>query len=154
MRFKGVITTILVATTLVSCTQPLSQEESGTLTGAVVGGLVGSLFGSGTGQGLAAGAGTVAGAMIGNNIGKGLDQASAAEAQRGFNAEESTHHSTWHDNQGAEGTSYKLTTYPPYTKNGKTCRRYHSEVIHADGSTVSSQGLACRSGHDDWVIAE
>jgi uncharacterized protein YcfJ len=143
----------IIAIFVVGCTQtPGSRESAGTVIGTVVGGVIGSQIGGNAGARIASGLiGAAIGGFIGNRIGAALD----AEDQKRLT--EITRQSA--ASGGSRSFSSRRTGVTARTRvvgsstsaSGQACRTVEQQIVKRDGTVLSDQVTACRSGNQ-WVV--
>jgi surface antigen len=141
---------LFTSTCLVSCSQPVTNQDVGTVSGAVIGGLLGSQFGKGSGQLVAIGAGTLAGAYIGGAIGRNMDATDRMRMGQALENNTIGRPAYWQN--ANTGNSYSVTPVQNVTYDGNPyCREYRTTAMIA-GKRQQMYGTACRQPDGSWKM--
>jgi surface antigen len=152
MKMKA-IAIAMIAMFAAGCTQtPGSREGAGTVVGTVVGGIIGSQIGGNAGARIASGLiGAAVGGFIGNRIGAALD----AEDQRRLAAitqQSATSGAARSFSNRRTGVTARTRVLGSSTSaSGQACRTVEQQIVKGDGTVLSDQVTACRSGNQ-WVV--
>lgn len=147
---KKIISTVLLLTTLTSCTS-MNNADVGTVGGGVVGGLIGSQFGGGAGRLAATGVGAIAGAYIGGQIGQTMDRLDRIEMQRALETAPAGQSVSWHNPDN--GNSYTVRPTRTYYTHHQPCREYTTHAV-IEGRSQQIHGRACRQNNGSWQVAD
>ena len=144
------LTAIFTCICLTSCSQPVSNQDVGTVSGAVIGGLVGSQFGKGSGQLVAIGAGTLLGAYFGGAIGKNMDETDKLKMNKALETTSVGQPAYWQN--ANSGNSYTVVPVKNVSVDGNPyCREYRTNAIIA-GKQQQMYGTACRQPDGSWKM--
>ncbi len=142
-----IITTAIVASSLVMTGCNPSKQDYGTLIGAGTGAFVGSQIGSGTGQLAAVAVGALLGGYIGGNIGKNMDELDRHRTQQALESTPTGQSVNWRNPDSQIG--YQVTPTKTYEGASGPCRDYTTEAI-IDGRPEVLHGTACRQADGTW----
>ncbi|MDX1519163.1 MAG: glycine zipper 2TM domain-containing protein [Gammaproteobacteria bacterium] len=144
---KSLITTAVVASSLVLAGCNPSKQDYGTLIGAGTGAFVGSQIGSGTGQLAAVAIGALLGGYIGGNIGKNMDDLDRYRTQQALESTPTGQTVGWRNPDSNIG--YQVTPTRTYESTSGPCRDYTTEAV-IDGRPEVLHGTACRQADGTW----
>ena len=156
MTLRSVVAAIVVALSLVGCTQqggPGTKQTVGALGGAALGGLLGAQFGSGTGQLAATAAGVVLGGLIGSEIGRSMDEVDRMRMNQANQQAQSAplgQPIAW-NNPDTGNSGQVVATRDGTAANGQYCREFQ-QTVTVSGRTETAYGVACRQADGTWRV--
>ncbi len=138
----------VVSFSMLGCTAPATQEQSGMVVGGLLGGLLGAQVGQGDGRTAAIILGTVIGANIGGNVGRSMDDSDRLKTAHALETVRSGVPSHWVN----PDTQNRYTVVPTRTydsASGGPCREYTVDAV-IGGQREKVVGTACRQADGSW----
>jgi len=129
----------------VSC----NSETVGQVLGGIAGGMLGAQVGDGSGRTAATIGGSVIGILVGGEIGRRIDAADQACVGQALEFARDGQRVAWPARSGAQ---YAVQPGPVFSRGGRECRPYVTEV-RTKGGVERVQGTACRRPDGVWVNA-
>lgn len=137
----------VLSLTLLGCTAPATQEQSGMVIGGLLGGLLGAQVGHGTGRTAAIILGTVVGANIGGNVGRSMDETDRIKTAQALETVRTGVPTRWVN----PDTRNQYTVVPTRTYDASSgpCREYTVDAV-IGGRLEKVVGTACRQADGSW----
>lgn len=140
-------TVLACVASIAACSNPPTQEQTGTVVGGVLGGVLGSQVGGGDGRTAATIAGSLAGAFIGGAVGRSMDETDRLKVARTLETERTGASSHWRNPDS--GNQYTVTPTRTYETAGTPCREYTVDGM-IGGRKEKVYGTACRQADGTW----
>lgn len=149
VHFLGV-SALVLALTLPSGCETMSQAEQAEVIGGVVGGVVGAQVGEGSGRTVAIIVGTLAGAMIGRQIGETMDDVDRMRTARSLNDSRTGQSTTWINPD--TGYEYTVTPTRTFEQSGGPCREFSLDATVGGQPNQEVYGTACLQADGSWML--